>query len=132
MWLAAAIVTAICAVVVGALLVPAPADGPPAYALDALLVWRVEVAVAVAAALYGAIVVVLLALRGMTLTRVGLDGVDIPPLDGGRGAEERRALRARIDAIESTVTAAIGDAQRSTGTLHQMKDQTLRGKDGGR
>ncbi len=50
----------------------------PAVALGAVVVWRAEVAAALFAASYAAIVALRLALHGETLTRVGRDGIEIP------------------------------------------------------
>jgi hypothetical protein len=71
---------------VGAATAPAPHQ-LPAVALGAVLVWRVEIATIVFAAVYSAIVVTRLALHGETLTRVGRDGIEIPRVGSARAED---------------------------------------------
>jgi hypothetical protein len=123
---AAALATAACT---GALATP-PAGGPPAYALGTLLVWRVEVAAAVAAALYAAIVVIALAFEGQTISRLGPGGVDIPQrrraaaLDVWNDAEEiRQSIAERVPADPSS--------HESDSTKNQMSGERLRSEQKG-
>lgn len=73
---------------VAALTSPAP-HRLPATALGAVVVWRIEVAIVVFAALYGVVIVARLALHGETLTRVGRDGIEIPRVGSARFAEAK-------------------------------------------
>jgi len=82
-----------------------PPPGLPAVALGATLVWRVEVAAAVFAVAYLAIVTVQLALHGRTFSRVGYAGVDIPEVGArSRTSGRRRISRARFALLVDAVT----------------------------
>lgn len=129
-WLPRAVVAALVLAAAAALLVPAPAGAPPSYALDSRLVWRLEIGAAVATALHAAIVAVYLASHGLTVTRVGMDGVDIPRVDCRGGAEGWRAADERAAGAEAVLVDEATGRQAQTGTLHQMTVQNLRNDDG--
>lgn len=101
---------------VGAATAPAP-HRLPAVALGAVLVWRVEIAAALFAAAYGAIVVVRLALHGETLTRVGRDGIEAPRV----GTE-----RMETTAAEERFAAVVADLQETLGPLACDSDDPMR------
>jgi len=111
------------ATAVGAgLLVSPPRTGAPDYALSTLVVWRLEVAAAVAAALYLAIVVVALAWEGQTISRLGPGGVDIPPRTGAATSSDAEvALRSVAD-----ILTAYPARHQSASAKHQMSGKRLR------
>jgi hypothetical protein len=84
--LPAVVLAALMLAVIGAVATPAP-QRLPSIALGAVVVWRVELAVIVFVAIYGAIVATRLALHGETLTRIGRDGIEIPRVGSARAEE---------------------------------------------
>jgi hypothetical protein len=67
------------ALLAGATSVP-PSGGPPGYALESSLVYRVEIGLVVFVVLYAVVVLVRLAAHGLTPSRVGTGAVDLPQL----------------------------------------------------
>ena len=114
--LAAVVLLALAGSLAGALTASAPSR-PPAVALGAVLVWRVEVAASVFVLAYVAIAAVRLSLHGRTFTRVGSAGVEIPDVTAQRAAQRAEDVkmaelavtlaefRASIDEIEGRVRA---------------------------
>ncbi len=93
----------------------------PAVALGAVVVWRVEVASVVFAALYAVLVVARLALHGETLTRVGRDGIEIPRVGAVRGAEGPVADQAAVDAKQlDRLAATLGARDESDDPTHPL------------
>ncbi len=85
--LPAVVLLALAGSLVGACTAPTPAR-LPAVALGSVLVWRAEVAAALFAASYAAIVALRLALHGETLTRVGRDGIEVPRVGAAKAARQ--------------------------------------------
>ena len=96
-----------------------PSGGAPTYALDAALIYRVEVGLAVFLALYAVAVLVRLAAHGLTPGRVGTSSVELPQLMDIVGTKLRNeettiddmlgtleAHSARIEAIERMTNEA--------------------------
>jgi hypothetical protein len=91
----------------GALVAQPPRHLPNA-ALGAVLAWRVELAVLVFVAAYGAIVAVRLAFYGQTLTRIGSGGIEIPDPHASAAIDrEARIAAAELDVSLAEVTAAV-------------------------
>jgi hypothetical protein len=96
-----------------------PSRGVPSYALNASLVYRLEVGVAFFLALYAVTVLVRLAAHGLTPSRVGTTDVHLPQLMNTVGTVrgELEAGRTAIDDMLGTVgdhAARIADLERST------------------
>jgi hypothetical protein len=101
------VVGAIALALVGGLTTPTPNDGVPAYALEASIVYKIEIALAIFVALYIAVITLRLAWYGRTFTRVGASGAEIPDLslvqagvDHARNAERQiQSLQARLEKV---------------------------------
>jgi hypothetical protein len=83
----------------------------PSIALGAAIVWRVEVAAVIFAAVYGAIVATRLAVHGETFTRVGRDGIEVPRVGSARAG--RSAGDEDLAASVAELQAAVADLRQS-------------------
>lgn len=92
-------------------LAPLPSSGAPAYALGARVVWHAEVAAALFALAYGAIVIVWLAFHGTTLTRLGSSGIEIPQVGMPSQAEELASAHAELAATVEGLQARLAALQ---------------------
>jgi hypothetical protein len=122
-----ALIAAIVLSLVGGLRTPIPADGAPAYALQASIVYRIEVALAVFVALYLAAVTLRLAWYGRTFTRVGASGAEIPDVRLIQaGVDHARQAERLIQEIQ----AELADLQQLESRL-SITEERLRHLDGG-
>lgn len=114
-FLAAVLATAVLAVVAGGLS-RSPSAGAPAYALDSVLVYRLEVGLVVFAALYAVVVVVRLASHGMTPSRVGTAAVDLPQLAASVGE-----MQAGLGLTETTASHLFAELEDQAARLNEIE-----------